>query len=284
LQAIFIIIIIIDDFAGLPELFCTASVTADGFITSDLAFMYDEVVARRAPTYYASFSIYQPNVNGTFLSHISMAAHAYDSVHLYVSGPPPDYDGASAVSLPNAYNGVITTSHTYMLAFSLPNQVITTAGLFDGPRSYSDPTGKQTSWSVVRLEDFLSQPMTAFAVAYTATSCTTLGVIQFDKLDVNAGGAFDMTTWTFSAPLSGVYVLGMTAAVTYGSTTLDITINVNGAVVFELMKLSHVAIIDSRQTVSRTVAVNLNANDKVTVNLVYGGFYSDIYRHTAFTG
>jgi hypothetical protein len=136
----------------------------------------------------------------------------------------------------------------------------------------------------VRLEDFLSQPMTAFAVAYTATSCTTLGVIQFDKVDVNAGGAFNMTTWTFRAPLSGVYVLSMTAAVSYGGTTLDITINVNGAVVFELMKLSRVAIIDSRQAVSRTAAVTLNANDKVTVNLVYGGFYGDFYRPTGFTG
>lgn len=125
--------------------------------------------------------------------------------------------------------------------------------------------------------------------AYRNSVTSALGILKYDGLSINTGGAMNPTTGTFTAPRKGTYLFVFTGYATdvgLKEVFVDVDLVVAGRVQGRNSCYNH----GGGYTDSATIQtiVELNVNDKVYVNVsqVSGAeFFDDpTYHHNRFSG
>lgn len=106
------------------------------------------------------------------------------------------------------------------------------------------------------------------------------GVIPFQSAPLNEGGAMNVTSGIFTAPVAGIYHFEFSGLKSPSSTYLHIKIQVNGASVATAD--TNPGVTGSNDSVSLTASLRLKANDTVNlynwqngVLLDYGGHFNN---------
>ncbi|XP_047450520.1 cerebellin-3-like [Mugil cephalus] len=109
-------------------------------------------------------------------------------------------------------------------------------------------------------------------------------IIVYKNVFLNKGGAYNMNTGIFTAPVSGVYSIALTIYSDAGSPgnllAACVTLQVNGQAVAGAKELNTM---DQEDSATIAVALQLTATDKVTVNLTKGCFLCDDSNYNTFS-
>lgn len=125
-----------------------------------------------------------------------------------------------------------------------------------------------------------------FYVQRSSSFSTADAIIPWQSARLNEGGAMNLATGVFTAPVDGIYHFEFTGVKDSASTALGIYLQVNGANVG--WARTNQATAENFDTVSLSASLRLKKNDRV--NLFNGGiptgvlFENGIDRYTHFTG
>lgn len=221
---------------------------------------YDAFAVQRTTNVLAGSGVFSPT-NGTYLMSISSASLYRSSASVGLYGIGDSTVISNIITNTEAVNGIITTSNTFVLSVN-PNYFFILTTIQNLP--YSDILGKQTSWSALRLEDFLN-PIVAFSASAIDQSYVNPTAVNYSRPALtNIGGAWrDDGSNTFTATATGVYVFSHTVSMRHGNATCDMIINVGGSTTFELVRT--VTSIADSTTIGLTFAVSLAAGVNVTI-------------------
>ena len=122
------------------------------------------------------------------------------------------------------------------------------------------------------------KPLVTFYVGRNS-SFSSMGKIYFNVPLIQTGSVWNMTTATFTAPQTGVYVFSLScAAKEYQK--FDVLVNINGMATHEKMLPS--TLHNGIHISSRNIVISLAADDEVQVALASGSLYSDSDYPTSF--
>lgn len=109
-------------------------------------------------------------------------------------------------------------------------------------------------------------------------------IVTYKHVFLNKGGAYNVNTGIFTAPISGVYSIALTIYSDAGSPgnmlAACATLQVNGQVVAGAKELNTM---DQEDSATIAVALQLKAGDKVAVNLTKGCFLCDDSNYNTFS-
>ena len=107
--------------------------------------------------------------------------------------------------------------------------------------------------------------------------------IPFELARLNEGGAFNLASGNFTAPVQGIYHFQFSAVNDKAATSLDIVLRVNGANVGETR--THQTATGNLDTVSLSASLRLKAGDTVNLFKIRTGTLYDYFFHlTHFSG
>ena len=234
---------------------------------------YEVILADTVDGFDETITSYTVKSAGFYFTHMSAGVPAYQML---------DYTLNNASSTPNillthtSFDGEIVTSKED-IQYIPANTTLYISSRYS---IYSDSM-KQTSWSGFKIDDVINTKV-IFRVART-TSYTTVGsYMEFDKLIINVGQAWDACNNQLIIPMSGIYFLAFSSA-SVKNTRHDLHLNVNGALIARTFIYANV--FNGTDVSSNSVLLKLSEGDIVKLYLLNEGpVYSDSNYQTSFAG
>ena len=257
-------------FLAETTLFCAAQFNT--VIPPSSPLILNQITCQRGRSYNLATGYFVTPMNGTYIFHLSSGLNTAVRLRIYIRHSS-NKCFSYLMSGDTGNNGFITTS----LALFQPMTQGMNINLELGDASATSDSMRQTSWSIFLLDN-LMYPLIMFCAGISTipTSPTKL----FDIESVNLGGAWNLMTNKFTAPLNGVYVFSLNCVAYFGQ-GFELEVVVNNDVRYGLFYDS--TINEYYDITSRTFAVMLTAGDTVFVHLMYGNFRSDGFM-TSFMG
>ena len=258
-------------FAAQLILFC--AIRATTIAAPSCPFLFEQTTAQTRNDYSLVTGYFTPQLNGTYVFHLSTGLLSGTQVHFNV-----ELGNSLAVDLyrsSTVHNGQDIISRDFIFTLAQGSRVY--LNLMAGT-AVSDAM-KQTSWSAFLLDD-LMYPVITFFVGLNSSS-STAGKIDFTSTIVNVGNAWDSQMDMFTAPQNGIYVFSLSCGAVSGQ-AYDVLIFINNIISHEMTitKISH----SGEDMASRTIAVQLAAGDIVDLRLQWGSLFSSGGLETSFAG
>lgn len=108
---------------------------------------------------------------------------------------------------------------------------------------------------------------------------STAGTIRYDQVNEDTHTAFNVSTGQYVVPVSGPYVLAITAS-PLSNSTFAITLYSGSSLITTLYMYDTTH--NDVDTLGTTALVSLNQGDRITTSLSLGPLYSDIRYTTSF--
>lgn len=179
--------------------------------------------------------------------------------HTAFAGGPDTTSRFELISLNGLQSGRITVSSDYAL--------------------YSDATGLQIAFLGFGLLNTMNN-VVGFNVGRSGVT-STAGTIRYDQVNEDTHTAFNVSTGQYVVPVSGPYVLAITAS-PLSNSTFAITLYSGSSLITTLYMYDTTH--NDVDTLGTTALVNLNQDDRITTSLSLGPLYSDIRYTTSFQG
>lgn len=253
-----------------PEVFSAARKTREA-INKTAVVNYNDVLVNTATNFDSMTNKYTAPASDIYWFPASVGISAYDTMSYSLVGGQYDVNIYRTNTAPT---GPDTQSRDIIQAVEAGQELYVSSS----SPTYSNDR-RQTMWGGVRLSSVFQQVI-AFAVARDSEQ-RSVGTIQFDRIYVNTGNGWDNTTNEFVAPRDGIYYLSFSAAVSIVY-SLDVRLVRNGARIIKLWRGHQ----DQKgmDTLSRATLLSMTAGDRVKLELVSGGVYSDSSQQTSFSG
>ena len=114
------------------------------------------------------------------------------------------------------------------------------------------------------------------------TTFTTIGIIPFELNRLNEGGAMNLTTGIFTAPVPGIYHFEFSGLKDEAHTQTAVYLQINGENV--AIGKANPFRFRAEDSLSFTSSFRLRKDDKVNLFIVVGVLYDDASHYTHFTG
>ena len=228
-----------------------------------------------------SSSIYVVQVPGVYVISYSLAASAYQNpfVQLYAT-----QSFVAGLYSSGGRNGIEMLSRTVLVDLVEGDQVrAVLSSTYGGV--YSD-IRYQTSMKGFLYKPYRTAPVSWCVVWENSVASTTIAgpvdPVAFNILLVNQGSGWDEALNRFTAPLSGVYYIQLTAGIAPENPT-KMELLINGTPVINVYRqfTSH----SDRDTRSKAVIIRLQQGDELRIRLPSGYYLqTSAFRYTGFAG
>ena len=231
-----------------------------------------EITAQREQSYNLSTGYFTAPLDGTYVFHLSTGIGSGNTlIACIVFGTV----APCVYRMSNSHNGFDMISRDFIYSLT-KGQEVYIYPVEGNPKSNGL---RQTSWSAFLLDN-LMYPKIAFCVS--STSLSSSGKIDYTKISVNEGNAWNIATDLFTAPRSGIYVFSLNcgAQLMQGYVVL---VYINNLKQYGLILGSGTH--NGNDMTSRMVVTSLTAGDTVYVSLESGVIWNEgnVYS-TSFAG
>ena len=251
------------------EIFCVARTSKD--TAPPPVVVFNDIIVSTSANYDQGTSRYTVPQTGFYWFSLGVGIDAMDRMTYVLNGGQYGTDISRTSTSPTGPDTLARDVVQYLTAGTVLYMSASSA-TFSNER-------RQTMWAGVQLSSIF-QEVVAFAVARDS-QLLSAGTVSFNSVFVNEGNGWQNGRNEFVAPRDGIYFLSISSAVT-ATYSHDIRFVVNGQRQVKMWR-NHVAQTGT-DMLNRATLLNLVGGERVSIELVSGGVYSDSNHQTAFCG